>query len=276
MMQWHSQLHTYHQSSAKEYVPLILHPWQYKYFINKYLKEALHQKNLLGPLTRQAMHPCFDPSYLISPNPNAPIFQTNLFHPPENSIKHHLLINTLLNKHQHFNNSFFCLFNENQLNIKHSHAAIQTNFLSSPYSALTTNDRVVPLNSLLNPNYLFTQPLLINMLGSHSTQFHLFFKSLLQTYLKTHLFLFKNHHLLIASPNEHLLLVINNNQVHRVIHRAPSIKLIKKPTAFVLDAIASPLQAILDCYVKHTGDRDTYLSCQQILQKQRIDNNYME
>lgn len=262
MMQWRSNLQGITGIDIKAYMPLILHPWQFKHCIIKEFKETLHEKLIIGPLIKQSAYPLFDPSYLIMENYSNPHLKISLFDQPlsmDSSLKRKL--NKRLQEENYFNQRLFCLEKTPLLNLKNGCNCLSSQLIHTPHAFLDKAETVIPLVSLVNSSYLLDKPLLLTIVDDKPACFLGLFTTLLNVYLKTHIQLLKHHHLFINSDIEHLLIAFKENKVTKIVHRSPNIIKAHKCNVTLMNKLQEPLKQILKCYLHHSGDKQTYRAC---------------
>ncbi len=266
LMQWHTALH-YKTRQAKNYLPIIVHPWQYKHQVLYHLREAHHEKQFIGPLFQQTMYPTFDPCTLVSKNPSQAIIQMNLTHQTFSNQRLERSFKKILKHTNHFNQTLYCLFEKTSINLTHSTAPLPMRILHSPNDYLTDKEWTVPLNSLINTNHHYTRPLLIEMFDGKSNDPFLLLKSFIKTFYHSHIALLKTHGLRIDSAPEHLLVVLKKGAVTKIIYREPKLFKANSDQQKNSDSLLKTISLFRACYEKHMSGNDVHEVCQQALQR---------
>lgn len=260
---WRSQLQLMGKYNLKEYLPLIVHPWQLKHLVNTQLKTLIHEKLLLGPLNLQKMYSCFDANYLMTSESNTCLYHTNLYKTSPINHEDRSQIENLLKKHTHIQSSFGCLFNQTVLKLNYNQVKLNSSFCDQTSILPQNGDHLISINSLINTNLAYSKPLLIKLFCHKKENFMLFFQSLLIKYMEIAQVFSKE--LNLTCSNEHILIALKGTEVLKVFYRNPATLTFNRNSKFIFEN--DLFRQILDCYFRHTGDTETVKTATQLIRE---------
>ncbi|KTD07496.1 IucA/IucC family protein [Legionella jamestowniensis] len=234
---WQSQLLFKHYD-PEHYLPLPLHPWQWRNQIQHPFSQLIDSKDLILLPHLQLVRPSMS-FHTVMPQTAANACYLKLAMAVQTTSTRHLIsqdimdggprlspwINHLLEKHGHYQQSLFITADKAGLRVNHatvpeSHGEQLAVILrENPLSKQKNGQIPVPLGALFAQSPLSGKPLLIDILDSSNLSPDVYFRNYCQKLLTGQLHLLLNYGIVLETHSQNVFIVFDNHRPSALIIR---------------------------------------------------------
>lgn len=214
-LRWQEQL-TINRLAPNEYLPLPVHPWQWRNKLQTMYAPMLDNKTLILLPHHQTLTPSLSPNIMMSgSNLRCSIKLPGVIQtaPINHDGAASLRINALLAKENHYQNTLFLTHDLTgiEVNNQAQHKTLSVQLQQNPLNILGNNQRAVPLSALFTCSPISNTPLLIEIVKTSQLNPLIYFAYYCRQILSAPLHLLLKYGIALNAQQENILIIFTEH-----------------------------------------------------------------